>query len=99
MRVFYDDETESNPLRNYYVKIDNINVPESLKGYKAIEATNVDEIIKKVREIYNFKEKQDIIIQLWTQQNCLGTRLDNMTEIPKGIEFIWIRAISNKPRD
>lgn len=94
MRVFYDDESDIS--RNYYVKIDNINVPEELKGFKAIQASSIDEIIKKVRQIYNFKDKPEITIQLWTQQNCLGMRLDNMTEIPKDIEFIWIRGISNK---
>jgi hypothetical protein len=34
MQVFYIDSTP----RNYYIKIENINVPTDLKGYQRIEA-------------------------------------------------------------
>mgnify|MGYP003352246227 CR=1 FL=1 len=43
MRVFYEE------LRNYYVKLDNVNVPEELKGFKSIDALTTKELIEKTK--------------------------------------------------
>jgi L-lysine 2,3-aminomutase len=93
MRVFYEEEE---PKRRYYVKIDNINVPEELKGYKAIEATTVEELINQVKEYYKFKLNPDFVVQLWSNNNHTGIRLDTLKSIPEGIEFIWVRGVLNK---
>jgi hypothetical protein len=97
MRVFYDDEEESKKSkRRYYVKIDNINVPEELKGYKAIEASSVEELINEVKEYYKFKLHPDFVVQLWSNNNHTGIRLDTLKNIPEEIEFIWVRGVINK---
>ena len=97
MRVFYEEEEpKSSSKRRYYVKIDNVNVPEELKGYKAIEATTVDELISQVKEYYKFKTHPDFVIQLWSNNNHTGIRLDTLKNIPEEIEFIWVRGVLNK---
>jgi hypothetical protein len=96
MRVFYEEEELKPSKRRYYVKIDNINVPDELKGYKAIEATTVEEIINQVKEYYKFKSHPDFVVQLWSNNNHTGIRLDTLKSIPEGIEFIWVRGVLNK---
>jgi len=95
MRVFYVDE-EDISKRRYYVKIDNVTVPDNLKGYKAIEAESVDELKRFVIEEYGFNKNKNIDIELWSSQNRTGMRLDILKEIPKENEFIWVRVVPNK---
>lgn len=97
MRVFYEEEEEiSKKNRRYYVKIDNVNVPDDLKGYKAIEAVSVDELKNKIIEYYKFYKLKGDNIELWTNQNRSGIRLDIMEDIPEDIECMWIRVLLNK---
>jgi hypothetical protein len=95
MRVFYIDE-EDQSKRRYYVKMDNVNVPEDLKGYKAIEAVSVEELKKLVMAQYDLNKNKNVSIELWSGQNYMGQRLDVLDEIPKEIEFIWVRVVVNK---
>ncbi len=95
MRVFYVDE-EDQSKRRYYVKIDNVNVPDDLKGYKAIEAESVEELKKLVMVQYDLNKNKNVSIELWSGQNHMGKRLDVLDEIPKEIEFIWVRVVVNK---
>jgi hypothetical protein len=102
MRVFYEDlEEEINSRlfvsdkRRYYVKIDNVNVPEKLKGYKAIEASTINELKSKIIEIYNLN-CNIFKIELWTSANNMGKRLDILNEIPKENEFIYVRFVEAK---
>lgn len=97
MRVFYTDEIESNLIRNYYVKIDNVNVPEDLKGYKNIQAANTEDLIEKIKVKYRLKDRSDLSIQLWSQQNNSGKKFELNEDIPKDIEFLSVKVISNKP--
>jgi hypothetical protein len=90
MRVFYIDEDDNQ--RRYYVKIDNLSVPDDLKGYKAIEAKSKDDLIEKIK-LY-FKIIPNKTIQLWTNSNYTGKRLDILPEIPKDCEFIYARVVS-----
>jgi hypothetical protein len=99
MRVFYIDESESKLIRNYYVKIDNVNVPEELKGYKCIEAISKDDLVNQVKKIYKLTDKSNIVVQLWGQHNYVGERLDIREEIPKDIEFMYVRVVPNKPEN
>jgi hypothetical protein len=96
MRVFYIDEEEEKSKRQYYVKVDNVNVPERLKGFKAIRATSIQELIERVKEYYEFNKNQDVCIQLWSNANYTGKRLDILDKIPDENEFIWVRAVLNK---
>ena len=84
MRVFYIDEESK---RYYYVKVENVNLPESMKGYISIAAIDVEDLIEKVKLNYGIKSK-DIGIELWSGQRHISKRLDIMDEIPKDIEFI-----------
>lgn len=96
MRVFYNEEFESQPIKNYYVKIDNVNVPEDLKGYKNIQARNTEDLIEKIKVKYRLKNRSDLIIQLWSQQNCSGVKFELNEDIPNDIEFLSVKVISNK---
>jgi hypothetical protein len=95
MRVFYIDEEElKQSKRRYYVKVDNVDVPEELKGYKAIEAASVEELKSEIMKYYMFKEHFNI--QLWTAAGYSGKRLDQMDKIPLEYEFLWVRGVTNK---
>ena len=94
MRVFYIDEDEVKP-RNYYVRIDNMTVPDELKGYKSMEASSPQELLEKVKEYYGFNTKPKASIQLWSSKMYGGVRLDTMAQIPKEYEFIWVRVVVN----
>ena len=96
MRVFYIDEEEEKSKRQYYVKIDNVSVPEELKGFKAIKAATTDELIERVKDYYEFNKNLDINIQLWSNANFTGKRLEILDKIPVENEFIWVRAVLNK---
>jgi hypothetical protein len=87
MRVFYDD-TE---LRTYYVKLDNVDIPENLKGFKSIDASTTEELVKKIKTV--FKLRQNLNISLWSNSNYIGRRLDTLEEIPKENEFIYTRVL------
>ncbi len=88
MRVFYEDITT---LRTYYVKLDNVDVPEDLRGFKSIDATSTDELIEKIKKV--FRLRQDLTISLWSNSNYIGKRLDTFEEIPKDYEFIYARVL------
>ena len=51
MKVFYVDEVDV-PLRTYYVKMDNMNVPANLKGYKLIQALSTGDLLESVKRYY-----------------------------------------------
>ncbi len=88
MRVFYVEENE---LRPYYVKLDNVDVPDSLKGFKRLYATSSSDLIKEIKTL--FKLKKDLTINLWSNSNYTGRRLDILEEIPKEDEFIYARVV------
>ncbi len=88
MRVFYEDITT---LRTYYVKLDNVDVPEDLRGFKSIDATSTEELIETIKKV--FRLRQDLTISLWSNSNYIGKRLDTLEEIPKENEFIYARVL------
>lgn len=92
MRVFYIDEdenTNNESMPTYYVKLENVSVPDELKGYKAFNASSTSELIDQISTHYNIKTAS---IELWSGQVRQGQRLDTMPTIPKEYEFIWVRA-------
>ncbi len=97
MRVFYiDEEEEEKSKRTYYVKMNNMNVPDSLKGFKAIKAASIKELSERVIEYYGLNDKPGISVQFWTNSNFAGKRVDTLKEIPEENEFIWIKVVLNK---
>jgi hypothetical protein len=88
MRVFYEDITT---LRTYYVKLDNVDVPDDLKGFKSIDATSTEELIEKIKKV--FRLRQGLTISLWSNSNYIGKRLDTVETIPKENEFIYARVL------
>ncbi len=97
MRVFYEEFDEiSKPLRRYYIKVDNVSVPDELRGYKAIEASSIEELKKNIYNYYKFNNITLNNIELWSNQGYSGTRLDTMKEIPKEIDCLWVRIVLNR---
>lgn len=94
MRVFYIDEDDKQSKPRYYVKVDNIDVPDPLKGFKAFDAETTKELKEEIMKYYKFNK--DIRIQLWTSSGYSGKRLDELPSIPKEYEFLWLRAVLNK---
>jgi hypothetical protein len=84
MRVFYEE------MRNFYIKLDNVDVPEELKGFKCIEASTTLELIEKIKQV--FRLNNNLNISLWSNSNYIGKRLDTLEEIPKDYEFIYARV-------
>ena len=96
MRVFYIDEDEKiQANREYYVKMDNVNVPDELKGYKSIKASTPQDLLKSVMEYYGLNGRANINVQLWSNKMYSGVRLDTMESIPKEYEFVWVRVLLN----
>lgn len=93
MRVFYVDE-EDMSKRRYYVKVDNVSLPNDLKGYKAIEAESIDELKELIKKEYGFNKHKNFEMELWSGQNYMGKRLDILEKIPNEIEFIWVRIVN-----
>ncbi len=95
MRVFYEEEeTDSKTVkRRYYVKVDNVNIPDNLKGYKALEASTTEELKEQIMEYYGFNKNENLSIELWSNQNRQGKRLDQLKEIEEN-EFIWVRGVT-----
>lgn len=97
MRVFYEDYTESQPIRQFYVKIDNISVEDELKGFKIINASTAAELKDRIYELYKFNENAKKHIQLWSAPLGVSTRvrLDTLVSIPKTYEEVYIRGVAN----
>jgi len=98
MRVFYIDENKNEHVltkRTYYVKMDNVIVPDILKGYKKMEASTPQDLLEIVKMYYGLNNCSNICVQLWSSRIYNGVRLDTMNEIPNMYEFIWVRIILN----
>jgi hypothetical protein len=92
MRAFYVDEEEARQAktRTYYVKIINVSLPDHLIGYKAIEAETTQELLTKIREVFEFPN--GVTFQLWSSSTGNGVRLDELPIIPKDYEFLSVRV-------
>ena len=95
MRVFYVDDIDDVEKRRYYVKMDNMNVPDELKGYKMMKASSPHDLLENVKTYYRLEKCLNINVQLWSSRMYGGTRLDTMNVIPKENEFIWVRVLVN----
>lgn len=79
----------------YLVRIDNINVPDVLRGIKVIDAYNTADLMTQIIAHYGFEENHRADLQLWSGRlgELYRVRLDIMDYIPDKYEFIWIRGI------
>jgi hypothetical protein len=96
MRVFYEYEEEISKIqkRRYYVRVDNVSLPDNLKAYKALEASTTEELKEQIMEYYGFNKNDKLSIELWSNRNRQGKRLDELKEITEENEFIWVRVVS-----
>jgi hypothetical protein len=91
MRVFYTEETDDTPMQ-YYVNIENINIPDRLKGAKAFEVNSVIDLKNKIIAHYGFKLPDTIELQLWS--GPLGTsciQIGDKDKLPDH-KNLWVRA-------
>lgn len=84
-----------NSMQSFYVILDNILLRDpSHAGYTRLEASSGPELLEKVKERYELHHPA-CIIQLWSHQpgyKNRPVRIDTLTVIPEGHDFIWIKA-------
>jgi hypothetical protein len=97
MRVFYTEEPNI-IARRYHVTVENITIPESLKGTIAFDAETTTELKTKIIAHYGFNLPATIELQLWSAPHgSSGTRLDLESVIPESYNNVWIRAAEVHP--
>ena len=78
-------------MPQYLIKVDNIDIPNSLKGIKAFDATSVSELMTKIREYYGIAYIHQL--ELWTaRMGTQRTRVDTLKEIPRKYDVLWVRG-------
>jgi hypothetical protein len=82
-------------MNKFYINIDNIIIPNELKGTVIIEALNMTDLKEKIIAYYGFNEENNKRIELWSGKLGMKNRirLDILREIPKSCENIWIRGV------
>ena len=100
MRVFYIDENEILE-KEYFIKIENINISDNMKNTKIISASNPINLKDKICHLYEFHDSFKKNIQLWS--NPIGSmkriRLDTLDVIPNDCENIYVRGVLIKEGD
>lgn len=80
-------------MNKFYVNVENILLPSSLKGTVILEASSILDLKNKILQHYGFVE-HSANIQLWSHR--LGAsnriRMDTLSEIPHNCENVWVRA-------
>lgn len=96
MRVFYTEENEDKS-KQYFIIIENIEIPDNLKGTKSFDANTIIELKSKVVAYYNFKLPATVELQLWS--GPIGTtsiRLDrDINNLSSAYNTLWVRAANN----
>jgi hypothetical protein len=94
MRVFYIDDNELLE-REYFTKIENINIPDNMKTTKIISAYSPTDLKNKICTLYGFHDSFKKDIQLWSKPlGYMGrTRLDILDKIPLDCENVYIRGV------
>ena len=89
---------EMAPTTQYLVRIDNINIPDMLRGIKVLDAYNTADLMTQILAYYGFEENHRAHLQLWSGRlgELYRVRLDTMDYIPDTYEFILIRCVPNK---
>jgi hypothetical protein len=80
--------------RRYYIRSDNIYLPDNLNRIQAIDADSPADLLDKIHIRYNFKEAVRGRIQLWSgNMGVKRERLDILDKIPERYEIIWMKGI------
>jgi hypothetical protein len=78
-------------MPQYLIKVDNIDIPDSLQGIKAFDATSVSELMTKIREYYSIAPVHQF--ELWTaRMGTQRTRVDMLKDIPCEYDILWVRG-------
>lgn len=96
MRAFYIGDDNIEVLeREYFVIIENINIPNSIKGTKIISASNSVDLKNKIIKTYKFNEDFKNEIQLWSKPigSLERIRLDTVDEIPVNHDTVYVRGV------
>ena len=94
MRVFYIDDNESLE-REYFIKIENINISDNMKNTKIICAYSPMNLKDKICNLYGFHDSFKKDIQLWSKPiGSVGRiRLDTLDAIPLDSENVYVRGV------
>ncbi len=83
-------------MRRYYIKIDNISIPDRLRSIQAIDAESINDLLYKINDRYGFPTVSDIKLELWSGQiGQKRERLDTMETIPSHYDIVWVRGVLN----
>ncbi len=94
MRVFYTDESEDDKIKQYFINIENINIPDNLKGTKAFDSKTIVELKDKIIKYYGFNLPNTIELQLWSgPTGTTSTRVDT-NENTSEVSNIWVKAVN-----
>jgi hypothetical protein len=91
MRVFYTEEADDKPVQ-YFVTIENITIPDNLKGTKAFEADSIAELKNKIIAYYGFTLPDTIELQLWSGPTGASGIQINDNKVLLAHNTIWVRA-------
>ncbi len=85
-------------MRTYYVRIDNIKVPENMQKEKAIRAETPADLMMRIRETYSLQVSEKVRLELWSGQHGYlnRKRLDTLDTIPEMYETVWVRGVRNE---
>ena len=78
--------------RNYYVKLDNMLIPDDKKGYRLIEATSGPNLLEKAIRLFDLPHHNFQLVSSYLDTNVSHMRLDQLEEIPLEHEFILLRV-------
>ena len=77
--------------RNFYVKLDNMLVPDDKKGYRLIQATSGSDLLEKAICIFGLPHMNFQLVSSHIDSKLSTMRLDQLEEIPLEHEFILLR--------
>jgi hypothetical protein len=75
----------------YYVKLDNMLIPDDKKGYRFIQATSGFELLEKAIQVFDLPHKNFQLVSSHLDIKSPPMRLDQLEEIPPEHEFILLR--------
>ena len=84
------------PLREWYVRLENIHVPTTLRGYRRITTTEDGALLSTVMSTYAFDERIRSRLQLWSSPfrvRPYARRLDGLEVIPSEYLFVYVRMV------
>ena len=78
--------------RDYYVKLDNMLVPDDKKGYRMIQATSGFDLLEKSIHAFNLPHSHFQLVSSNLDKKAQQVRLDQLSIIPVEHEFILLRV-------